>query len=187
MFQYIWIIANPAFFAIFWLLAVKYSRTAYEIPFIVEGKTVPVHGTFCTRKSTDRVMLTANIILAAVNGYFFALTHTHKDKLSPLVMGCYYASVIADSVLVLISGVMLIDAVIKIKKALGDMEGEINVKQLLLHSISFILFALGFFVQRMTIVIECAVLNYTCSNGFTDNDTVYFYATGLIDLTSFIS
>jgi len=37
LWPYIWIVANPAFFVQFWLLAVKYTRTANEIPYIVTG------------------------------------------------------------------------------------------------------------------------------------------------------
>lgn len=91
-------------------------------------------------------MLAINIVLASANGYFYAVTH-QKTRLTPpsdLLLDLYFASVIADSILVMISAIMLISAVFKIRKALGDMQGEINVKTLVLHSTAFILFAIGF-------------------------------------------
>lgn len=161
--------ANPAFFAQYWLLAVKYSRTAYEIPFIVEGQTAPIKGTFCTKKSTDWTMLFLNIILASANGYFYARTHTaiqHSDAF----LGCYFLSVLIDSILILISGLLLLDAVFKIRKSLGDMDGDINVRQLILHATSFILFAVGFLVQRSIIIIECSHKDVAnCPGGYPYN------------------
>jgi hypothetical protein len=162
---YIFVIGYPAFFSMFWLLAVKYSRTAYEIPFIVSGQSVPIRRTFFTRTWTDRIMLAANIIVSSITAYFSAYTFLNpKDTLSPFFLECYFISVLISSILVIISAVLLIHAVFKIKKELNGMEGELNVRQLILHASAFILFAAGFLVQRVTIVVECIQPGH-CVNG----------------------
>ena len=135
-------------------------------------------------------MLNLNIILASANGYFYARTHTRTngETLSDTFLGCYFVSVLVDSILIVISGLVLLHAVFKIKKALGDMEGDINVKQLVLHASSFILFAIGFLTQRSIIIIECATTRQAnCPEGYPNNSELYVCATIFLDIASFVS
>jgi bisphosphoglycerate-independent phosphoglycerate mutase (AlkP superfamily) len=75
--NYLWIIGNPLFFAQYWLFASKYSNTAYEVPFILDGRDVseePVK--FFYKKSTQTLILVANIVLSSINGYYYAKEHS---------------------------------------------------------------------------------------------------------------
>jgi hypothetical protein len=60
-----------------------------------------------------------------------------------------------DSVLILFTGYTLINSVIKIRQALRDRKGDVNLKAMTIHAIAFGLFAIVFIGDRAILLLTC--------------------------------
>jgi nitrogen fixation/metabolism regulation signal transduction histidine kinase len=150
----LWIVGNPLFFSQYWLFACKYSRTAYEVPIILDGRNPEdEQPKCCIKKSTQTIILLAIIISSALNGFFYAIVHSGSSSQQQAQF--YFVFVGTDSILILYIGIVLIDSVITIRKALRDRQGSANLKQMAIHAFSFGLFVTSFIGSRV-------VLFYTC-------------------------
>lgn len=142
------------FFSQYWLFACQYSNTASDIPLILSGKDPNKEPQkFCIRRSTQQGMLIANIVLSALNGLFYALVHSANSQRWE---GTAHAlSMVVDSVLIFVTGFILIESVIKIRQALRDRRGDANLKQMAIHATAFGLFVVSFIGARFVLLFLC--------------------------------
>lgn len=103
-------------------------------------------------------MLAANIILPAINGYFYAAT---RNSTSTFEYTGYVVFVVADCALLLVSGCMLISAALQIRKSLNQRDSYFNVRQLVLHATAFALYMTAFIGLRVMLIVTGSVRD-TC-------------------------
>lgn len=65
-------------------------------------------------------MLAANIIVPAINGFFFGDTRYRTESLSIAEVGTDLIFIFADCLLLLVSGYLLISATLKIRSTLNE-------------------------------------------------------------------
>jgi len=141
---YFWIAANPAFFSLYWILASKYNRIAFTQSVTLDEilAAAPLESvesavdetSACQKiakvflnKSVDRTMLILNLLLAAANGCFYTLVT--NDTTNPVwIYRTYGFFTVAGSLLILLSGLMLLNAVIQITRKLKNKEHDLNLK-----------------------------------------------------------
>jgi hypothetical protein len=102
-----------------------------------------------------------------------------------------------DSVLIFFTGYTLINSVIKIRQALRERKGDVNLKAMKIHATAFGLFVVAFIGARVILVLTCTESNVnTCVKADEDcfcvidrSNAGLFYKTVLVllDIASFIS
>jgi hypothetical protein len=142
---YFWIAANPAFFSLYWILASKYNSIAFKesvsldelldsAPLesvqsaVDETSTCQKIAKVFLNKSVDRTMLILNLLLAAANGFFYTLVTKNDTTKEVWIYRTYGFFTFAGSLLLLLSGLMLLNAVIQITRKLKNKEHELNLK-----------------------------------------------------------
>jgi hypothetical protein len=147
-------VVNPAFFGLYWVLASKYNRIAFENPDLQSGEKSKNMAIVFLNAKVDRAMLFANFIFATIMGFFYMLV---RDKYTNhfWVYQTYGVLTVFDTILILTSGLMLINSVVKISQSLKNQEHEINIKNLTVHAVSFVIFVAAFIFQRSVLFTNC--------------------------------
>jgi len=176
------------FFIAYFLLADKYSKTAYEIPFLIRNKKVPQAVPCCIKKVTFWLMMFLCIMFPAIDGISYgrvAECCLDKEKALQCCIGrdpaqmLWSCLMVVDCILIITISSMLMCAIAKIHNELKDKDTEVDTLNIILHATTFGLFAVSYVIQRVLIIAF-----YRRSN--TDHK-VYGVITFVLDTFNFVS
>ncbi len=139
-----------------WLLAEKYYTVSVEMPYIELEVRVPKRKC-CSRIALNKTMITLNVLLTLLNLIPFVITYNMmkhgKEVSKPLEVfseSCFFPYII----IILISGMILLNSVRKILNFLKEKDESINTRNMLLHVTSFGLFTLSFLIDGLSSIGE---------------------------------
>jgi hypothetical protein len=134
------------------VLAEKYYTVSVEMPYIELKVRVPKRK-YCSRIALNRTMITLNVLLTLLNLLPFWITtnrkNLEKEVSKPLMVFselCFFPYII----IVLISGIILLNSVRKIRSFLKEKDESINTRNMLLHVTSFGLYTLSFLIDGLS-------------------------------------
>jgi hypothetical protein len=108
----------------------------------------------------------------------------------------YFIFVGVDCALILFTGYVLIDSVIRIRQALRDRKGDANLKQMAIHAAAFGLFVVAFIGARAVLILTCFNSKFNicgdkpecvCVIDASNANLLYKTVMGALDIASFIS
>lgn len=108
----------------------------------------------------------------------------------------YFIFVGVDCALILFTGYVLIDSVIRIRQALRDRKGDANLKQMAIHAAAFGLFVIAFIGARAVLILTCFDSKFnTCGDkpecvcviDASNARQLYRTVMGALDIASFLS
>jgi len=151
-----------------WLLAIYYFNMATNMPIIINHRDegpVPVKNF----KPAKRIGAIVNSIVPLLEGVFMTLRYyeqTVNSKSETWINNSAIASFVAEGLLQIFSGVVLVTAIFKIRSFIlssGNNVQQIDLKALLLHSSAFILYELSNVINMI----------FLCIWVFSDTDEAY--------------
>ena len=135
-----------------WLLAEKYYTVSVEMPYIVH-EVKPPKRKCCSRTALNRTMITLNVIFTLLNvlPYWYTTNRVNLGRYVPrawkiLSELSYFPWVIS----VLISGLILLNAVRKIRSFLKKHDESINTRNIWLHVTCFGLYTLSLLIAGLS-------------------------------------
>jgi hypothetical protein len=136
-----------------WVLADKYYTVSIEMPYVIHEVDVPKRKC-CSRVALNWTMISLNVVSAFYYipfWYTTNLTNHDKDvskawKIFSLIS--YFPSII----LLLISGLVLLNSVRKIRSCLKESDQSINTKNMWLHVSSFGLFTASLLINGFSTI-----------------------------------